>query len=118
MLNDELVGVDGTEDGQVSTTTSKEESWATTHVEELTELQAMSKTRRVETQKSAKSTDLVLEEELPKGIRCLNGRITPPLPDHTLVLEENERNTAALFSFECNTVQIIRPTQQLDKEFA
>ena len=90
LLNNELVSVDDAEYGQMRTTTSEEERWATTLFEDALELRVVLK----EVQKNTETTNIILNKKLSNGIRCLSRRITSSFAKRTLVLEANERSDA------------------------
>ena len=66
LLNDEPVGIDDAEYGQMRTITGEEERWATTLLENVVELRAM----LTKVQKHTKATNVILNEKLSKGVRC------------------------------------------------
>ena len=83
LLNDEPVGIDDAEYGQMRTTTSEEERWATALVENGLELMAVS----TEVQKkNTETTNIILDKKLSNGIRCLSRRIASPFAQCALVL--------------------------------
>jgi len=92
LLNDELVGVDDAEYGQMRTITGEEERWATKSFENVVELRAV----LTKVRKHTKATNIILSKKLSKEIRCRNKRSYPPSPSTRLYSKQRrgaERGT-------------------------
>jgi len=107
LLNDELIGVDDAEYGQMRTTTSEEERWATTLFEDTLELRVVLK----EVQKRKETTNIFLNKKLSKEIRCLSRRITSPFAERALILEAKERSNALIERFVHHAIRSTCPSR-------
>ena len=107
LLNDELVGVDDAEYGQMRTVTGEEERWATTLFEDALELRAVLEG----VQKHKETINIILNKKLSKGIRCLSRGITPPFAKCALVLEAKERSEARIERFAHHAIRSTCPSR-------
>ena len=107
LLNDEPVGIDDAEYGQMRTITGEEERWTTTPLENVVELKAV----LTKVQKHAKTTNIILNKKLSKGIHCPSRRVAPPFAEHGLVLEAEERNEAPIEPFVHNAIRTACPSR-------